>query len=70
LLIIPGVGEKVANCVILFGLQMMQAFPVDVWMKRALEENFPKGFDPSELGPNAGLAQQYMYYYARCGCKT
>lgn len=60
-----GIGEKVANCVVLFGLSHMEAFPVDVWMKRALKENFPADFDPETLGPYAGLAQQYIFYYAR-----
>lgn len=62
-----GVGEKVANCVVLFGLGHMEAFPVDVWMKRALSEHFPPNFDPETLGEYAGLAQQYIFYYARSG---
>ena len=60
-----GVGDKVANCVVLFGLHQLDAFPVDVWIKRALAENLPKGFDPATLGKYAGLAQQYMFYHAR-----
>ena len=66
---IRGVGEKVANCVVLFGLYHMEAFPVDVWMKRALREHFPADFDPTSLGAYAGLAQQYIFYYARSGGK-
>lgn len=66
---IRGVGEKVANCVVLFGLYHMEAFPVDVWMKRALKEHFPADFDPTSLGAYAGLAQQYIFYYARSGGK-
>lgn len=62
---IKGVGEKVANCAVLFGFHHMEAFPVDVWMKRALKENFPPDFDPVSLGEYAGLAQQYIFYYAR-----
>ncbi len=62
---IRGVGEKVANCVVLFGQWHMEAFPIDVWMKRALRENFPPDFDPETLGEYAGLAQQYIFYYAR-----
>jgi len=65
LLEIHGVGTKVANCVVLFGLYHMEAFPIDVWIKRALKEHFPPGFDPSTLGDCAGLAQQYIFYYAR-----
>ena len=60
-------GEKVANCVVLFGLYHMEAFPVDVWIKRALREHFPPKFDPARLGNCAGLAQQYIFYYARSG---
>ena len=60
-----GVGDKVANCVVLFGLHQLDAFPVDVWIKRALAANMPKEFDPSSLGKYAGLAQQYMFYHAR-----
>lgn len=62
-----GVGAKVANCTVLFGLHHMHAFPIDVWISRALKEHFPKDFDPSSLGPYAGLAQQYIFYYARSG---
>lgn len=60
-----GVGDKVANCAVLFGLHRMDAFPVDVWIKRALKENLPAGFDPATLGNYAGLAQQYMFFHAR-----
>ncbi len=67
LLSIRGVGKKVANCAVLFGLGHMDAFPIDVWMKRALAEHFPLDFDPKTLGPYAGLAQQYIFYYARSG---
>lgn len=62
---IRGVGEKVANCVVLFGLWHMEAFPIDVWMRRALKENFPPDFKPESLGEYAGLAQQYIFFYAR-----
>lgn len=62
---VRGIGEKVANCVVLFGLGHMEAFPIDVWMKRALKENFPPDFNPESLGAYAGLAQQYIFYYAR-----
>lgn len=62
---IHGIGDKVANCFMLYGLHRMDRFPVDVWMKRALERHFPKNYDPSVLGPYAGLAQQYIFYYAR-----
>ena len=67
LLRLSGVGEKVANCVNLFGLYHMEAFPIDVWIRRALREHFPADFDPASLGEYAGLAQQYIFYYARSG---
>ncbi len=62
---LPGIGDKVANCVILFSLRMGGAFPVDTWMKKALSRHYPDGFDPAVFGQNAGLAQQYMFYYQR-----
>ncbi len=67
LLSLNGVGKKVANCALLFGLGHMEAFPIDVWMKRALQEHFAPDFDPVSLGEYAGLAQQYIFYYARSG---
>ena len=60
-----GIGDKVANCMILYGLHMHKAFPLDVWMKRALEKYYPKGFDPKSFGDAMGLAQQYIFYYIR-----
>jgi N-glycosylase/DNA lyase len=60
-----GVGNKVADCAVLFGLNMLDAFPVDVWMKRALADYFDPGFDPGVFSPYAGVAQQYIFYYAR-----
>ena len=69
LLSLNGVGAKVASCALLFGLGHMEAFPIDVWMKRALKEHFAPDFDPKSLGDYAGLAQQYIFYYARSGEK-
>ena len=62
---IKGIGPKVASCVLLFGLGKGEAFPIDVHMKRTLEKYFPKGIDVSALGDNAGLAQQYLFYYEK-----
>lgn len=62
---INGVGPKVSSCVLLFGFHKTEAFPVDVWMKRALQRHFPDGFDPVPLGRNSGLCQQYLFYYER-----
>ena len=61
---IKGVGVKVADCALLFGLHRIEAFPVDVWMKRALEKLFP-GMTPSDFGEYAGIAQQYIFHYSR-----
>ena len=65
LMSLKGIGEKVANCVVLFGLYHMEAFPIDVWIKRALKQHFSPDFKPESLGEYAGLAQQYIFYYAR-----
>lgn len=62
-----GVGDKVASCAVLFGLHMLDAFPIDTWMKKAIAENYGKGFSPSVFSPYAGIAQQYMFFYARSG---
>lgn len=62
---LKGVGKKVANCFMLYGLHRMDRFPIDVWMKRALKEHFPPDFDPGIFGEYSGLAQQYIFYYAR-----
>lgn len=62
---LSGIGDKVANCFMLYGLHRMDRFPIDVWMKRALNEHFPNDFDPAVLGSFAGLAQQYIFYYTR-----
>ncbi|MCL2079086.1 MAG: DNA-3-methyladenine glycosylase 2 family protein [Oscillospiraceae bacterium] len=65
LLKLPGVGNKVADCVLLFGLHMIDAFPVDVWIKRALSKYFDPSFDFTVFSPYGGIAQQYLFYYAR-----
>ncbi|MBR7081917.1 MAG: DNA-3-methyladenine glycosylase 2 family protein [Oscillospiraceae bacterium] len=62
---INGIGDKVANCAILFSLRMTEAFPIDVWMKKAIAEHYGSGFDPKIFGKYAGLAQQYMFYFQR-----
>lgn len=60
-----GIGEKVASCALLFGFGRLDAFPVDVWIKRALVRLFPGEKDFSVFGPYAGVAQQYMFYCER-----
>ncbi len=62
---ILGVGDKVASCVALFGFANLEAFPIDVWMKRAIDEYFDGRLDPTTLGPYAGVAQQYIFHYIR-----
>lgn len=61
---IKGVGVKVADCTLLFGFHRVEAFPVDVWMKRALEKLFPK-MSADDFGEYAGIAQQYIFHYSR-----
>lgn len=61
---IKGVGPKVADCTLLFGLGHIEAFPKDVWIKRALEEYFG-GELPECAREYAGIVQQYIFYYIR-----
>lgn len=61
---IKGVGKKVSECVLLFGMHKTEAFPIDVWIKRVLEEYYPEGF-PEFARPFAGIAQQYLFHYIR-----
>ena len=60
-----GVGSKVANCVSLFGLHHVNAFPVDVWIRRVLEEQYPDGYPYEKYSPYNGIYQQYMFAYYR-----
>lgn len=62
--IIKGVGDKVADCVLLFGLYRTSAVPKDVWIKRVNAFYYPDGF-PECVGNYAGIAQQYLFDYAR-----
>ena len=74
LLKFPGVGPKVADCVLLFGLGHTDAFPVDVWIGRAMSEIYFDGESPKKkqleaairaLGSESGIVQQYIFHYAR-----
>ena len=65
LLQILGVGEKVACCIMLFGFHRLNTFPVDVWMKRVIENEYPDGYDCSAHQPYNGVYQQYMFAYYR-----
>lgn len=62
---IHGVGPKVAECVLLYGMGRLEAFPLDVWMKRAMNDLFPD-MAPAGFGEYAGIAQQYIFHYCRC----
>ena len=72
---LPGVGRKIADCVLLFACGFQSAFPVDVWVIKALQKlYFPRRrasakrlrhFSETHFGPNAGYAQQYLFHYMR-----
>lgn len=64
LMTITGVGPKVADCTLLFGLGFLNAFPMDVWMKRAMAVLFNNKL-PEGLEDCAGIIQQYIFHYAR-----
>jgi N-glycosylase/DNA lyase len=64
LLKIKGVGEKVADCVLLFAYGKASAFPKDIWINRALERFYPSGL-PDCIKGHEGLAQQYLFEYIR-----
>lgn len=61
---IKGVGAKVAECVLLFGMYRTEAFPVDVWIKRVMENYYPDGLPACTKGVE-GIAQQYLFHYMR-----
>lgn len=76
LMSLPGVGRKIADCVLLFAYGRQEAFPVDVWVERVLRRlYFPRArrlaprrlrrFSETHFGPWAGYAQQYLFHYAR-----
>lgn len=74
LLKFSGVGNKVADCIMLFSYKRGEVFPVDVWIKRVMEELFIKQETPVKkiakeadriFGKYAGYAQQYLFYYGR-----
>jgi N-glycosylase/DNA lyase len=76
---LPGVGRKIADCVLLFACGFQTAFPVDVWVMKALRQlYFPRRrvtpkrlqrFSETYFGPNAGYAQQYLFHYMRTKLK-
>lgn len=62
LLAIKGIGKKVANCICLFGLHHIDAFPIDTHVKQILAAHYPDGFDFERYKGVAGIVQQYMFY--------
>jgi N-glycosylase/DNA lyase len=72
---LDGVGEKIADCVLLFAYGFPMAFPVDVWVRRVLTQFYFRGrnvkpdrlrrFIEKHFGANAGYAQQYLFHYVR-----
>jgi N-glycosylase/DNA lyase len=75
---LPGVGAKIANCVMLFGYERLRAFPIDVWIERVLRQQyFPRRrkmtaqrlreFSETYFGEHGGYAQQYLFHHARLG---
>lgn len=60
-----GVGDKVANCISLFGFHNTDAFPIDVWIRRIINDVYNGSFDCTEYSPYSGIIQQYMFYYYR-----
>ena len=61
---IKGVGPKVAECTLLYGAGRMQAFPVDVWVRRILDELYSDGL-PECIKDSEGIAQQYLFHWRR-----
>ena len=66
---IKGVGDKVAACVALYAYHRLSHVPIDVWIKRSIQEDFGGKNVFSAFGPLAGVLQQYIYYYKRVGKK-
>ena len=73
---LPGVGAKIANCVMLFAYERLRAFPIDVWIERVLKQKyFPRKkkvteprlreFSETYFGEHGGYAQQYLFHHAR-----
>lgn len=69
LLKLYGVGEKVADCICLFALHHMEAFPVDTHIRQALDAHYKKGFPKRRYKGMEGIMQQYIFYYELMGQK-
>ena len=61
---VKGVGDKVAQCTLLYGFNMLDAFPVDVWVRRVMAQLYPDGLPECAAGIR-GVAQQYLFHYIR-----
>jgi N-glycosylase/DNA lyase len=75
---LPGVGPKIANCVMLFAYERLRAFPIDVWIERVLRQHYfsrrrkmsaqrLRQFSETYFGEHGGYAQQYLFHQARNG---
>ncbi len=72
---VPGVGAKVADCILLFSMRKSEAFPVDTWIKKIMNEVYVESRNVKKIneyayekwGKCAGIAQQYLFYYKRNG---
>jgi N-glycosylase/DNA lyase len=73
---LPGVGPKIANCVMLFAYERLRAFPIDVWIERVLRQQYfarrkkittrqLREFSQTYFGEHGGYAQQYLFHHAR-----
>jgi N-glycosylase/DNA lyase len=78
---LPGVGMKVANCVMLFAYERLRAFPIDVWIERVLKQQYfsrkkkvtelrLREFAETYFGEHGGYAQQYLFHHARMASRT
>jgi len=78
---LPGVGPKIANCVMLFAYERLRAFPIDVWIERALRQHYFSGrrkmsaqrlreFSETYFGEHGGYAQQYLFHHARTASRN
>jgi len=77
---LPGVGPKIANCVMLFAYERLRAFPIDVWIERVLRQHYfsrrrkmnaqrLRQFSETYFGEHGGYAQQYLFHHARMGSR-
>jgi N-glycosylase/DNA lyase len=78
---LPGVGPKIANCVMLFAFERLRAFPIDVWIERVLRQHYfsrrkkmtaqrLREFSETYFGEHSGYAQQYLFHHARMASRS